>query len=115
MAEHLAVARWQREDVQTCGGGWHVAELLDRFTELNRRAQARTRKCLPIIVIQEEGLDGFWIHRVLQAEGIESYVVDPASIAISSSRMVLTNWLGAALISGSLGPSLCHPPTLHQR
>jgi hypothetical protein len=31
----------------------------------------------------EAGLDGFWIHRVLEAEGIESHVVDPASIAIS--------------------------------
>ena len=39
-----------------------------------------------IIVIQEAGLDGFWIHRVLQAEGIESYVVDPASIATSRRR-----------------------------
>ena len=37
----------------------------------------------PIIVIQEAGLDGFWIHRVLESEGIESYVVDPTSIAIS--------------------------------
>jgi transposase len=31
----------------------------------------------PIIVIQEAGLDGFWIHRVLQSEGIESHVVAP--------------------------------------
>jgi transposase len=41
---------------------------------------------LPIIVIQEAGLDGFWIHRVLQNEGIESHVVDPASIATSRRR-----------------------------
>jgi transposase len=37
-------------------------------------------------VIQEAGLDGFWIHRVLQGEGIESYIVDPASIATSRRR-----------------------------
>src|SRR5215217_176583 len=37
----------------------------------------------PIIVIQEAGLDGFWIHCVLESEGIESHVVDPASIAVS--------------------------------
>jgi hypothetical protein len=37
-------------------------------------------------VIQEAGLDGFWIHRVLIAEGIESHVVDPASIATSRRR-----------------------------
>jgi len=31
-------------------------------------------------------LDGFWIHRVLQNEGIESHVVDPASVATSRRR-----------------------------
>jgi transposase len=39
-----------------------------------------TGRDFPIIVIQEAGLDGFWIHRVLQSEGIESHVVDAASI-----------------------------------
>lgn len=36
--------------------------------------------------IQEAGLDGFWIHRVLQTEWIESHVVDAASIATSRRR-----------------------------
>jgi transposase len=36
--------------------------------------------------MQEAGLDGFWIHRLLEDEGIESYVVDPASIAMSRRR-----------------------------
>jgi transposase len=60
--------------------------MLERFAELNSKAQARTGICFPIIIIQEAGLDGFWIHRVLQAKGIESHVVDPASIAISRRR-----------------------------
>jgi len=54
-----------------------VAGMLTRFAELNRKAEARIGKSFPIIVIQEAGLDGFWIHRVLEAEGIESHVVDP--------------------------------------
>jgi transposase len=58
-------------------------ELLHRFAELRRKAVARTGQDFPIIVIQEAGLDGFWIHRVLQSEGIESHVVDPASILTS--------------------------------
>jgi transposase len=37
-------------------------------------------------VIQEAGLEGFWIHRVLTENGIESHVVDPASIATSRRR-----------------------------
>jgi len=63
----------------TCG-------LLTRFSELRQKAFARTGKSFPIIVIQEAGLDGFWIHRALQEEGIESHVVDPASIATSRRR-----------------------------
>lgn len=63
-----------------------VAGMLARFAELRKKAEARTGQCFPIIVIQEAGLDGFWIHRVLQSEGIESHVVDPASIATSRRR-----------------------------
>jgi transposase len=63
-----------------------VGGLLKRFYGLQEKARARTGQNFPIIAIQEAGLDGFWIHRVLQAEGIESYVVDPASIATSHRR-----------------------------
>ena len=57
-----------------------------RFSELDKKAFAETGKSFPIIVIQEAGLDGFWIHRALQREGIESYVVDAVSIATSRRR-----------------------------
>ncbi len=63
-----------------------VAALLARFSELKRKASERTGKSFPIVVIQEAGLDGFWIHRVLLSEGIESHVVDAASIATSRRR-----------------------------
>ena len=63
-----------------------LAALLARFSGLKQKAFARTGKSFSIVVIQEAGLDGFWIHRVLQSEGIESYVVDPASIATSRRR-----------------------------
>ena len=63
-----------------------IAGLFARFLLLQEKARARTGLYFPIIVIQEAGLDGFWIHRVLQKEGIESHVVDPASIATSHRR-----------------------------
>ena len=63
-----------------------VAALLARFSELKRKASERTGKSFPIVVIQEAGLDGFWLHRVLQNEGVEGHVVDPASIATSRRR-----------------------------
>ncbi len=63
-----------------------VAALLARFLELKQRALARTGKSFPIVTIQEAGLDGFWLHRALEQEGVESHVVDPASIATSRRR-----------------------------
>lgn len=63
-----------------------LAALLARFSGLKQKAFARTGKSFSIVVIQEAGLDGFWIHRVLQGEGVESHVVDAASIAISRRR-----------------------------
>jgi len=63
-----------------------VAGLLARFSQLRDKVRLRTGQVVPIIVMQEAGLDGFWIHRLLQDEGIESYVVDPASIAMSRRR-----------------------------
>ena len=53
---------------------------------MNQKAFARTRKSFPIAVIPEAGLDGFWLHRALEQEGVESHVVDPASIATSRRR-----------------------------
>ena len=65
--------------------GGDIDALLERFRG-QEKARVRTGQCHPVIVIQEAGLDGFWIHRALLAEGIESYVVDPASIATSRRR-----------------------------
>lgn len=66
--------------------GGDIARMLDRFRRLQTRAQDRTGQNHPVIVIQEAGLDGFWIDRVLQREGCESHVVDAASIATSRRR-----------------------------
>jgi transposase len=63
-----------------------AAGLFVRFAHLKEKARARTGRDYPILVIQEAGLDGFWIHRVLQSEGIESHVVDAASILVSRRR-----------------------------
>jgi transposase len=56
--------------------------LFKQFADLQRKAEARTGRRYPIVVIQEARLDGFWIHRTLVREGVESYVVDSASIAV---------------------------------
>src|ERR1700678_771900 len=39
-----------------------------------------------IVVIQEAGLDGFWVHRLLEANRMKSHVVDAASISVPRRR-----------------------------
>lgn len=80
--------------------GGDVAGLLDRLEQLQRKARDRTGRKYPFVIIQEAGLDGFWVHRVLKAEGHESHVVDAASIATSRrKRRVKTDRLdGETLI-----------------
>ena len=63
-----------------------VAGLVERFASLTDKALKRTGERPRLIVIQEAGLDGFWLHRVLQDDGIESHVVDAASIAMPRRR-----------------------------
>ena len=50
------------------------------------KAHARTGRRFPVVVIKEAGLDSFWIHRALRKEGVESHVVDPASITVQRRR-----------------------------
>lgn len=66
--------------------GGDLSGLLERFASLRERASVRTGKLFPLVVVQEAGLDGFWLHRALEKEGIESHVVDAASVAISRRR-----------------------------
>jgi transposase len=63
-----------------------MAGLLNHFAKLRAKAQSCTGRSVPLVVIQEAGLDGFWIHRVLEQEGIESHVVDAASVLTSCRR-----------------------------
>lgn len=63
-----------------------MAALLALFGTLQAEAKAREHKLYRIIAIQEAGLDGFWLHRLLVQHGIESWVVDAASIAVPRKR-----------------------------
>ena len=62
------------------GGDGH--KLLDLLARLKSRAEQRIAAPVKVVAIHEVGLDGFWIHRLLEANGVESHVVDPASIAV---------------------------------
>ena len=90
----LSRSHWLITSLSPCGekmskhgvAAGDSAGLLSRFAVLRQKALARRGKKYPIIVIQEAGLDGFWLHRLLCREGIESHVVDAASIAVPRRR-----------------------------
>src|SRR5690242_808011 len=58
------------------------AALLALLARLRGRVERSDGGPVGVVVIQEAGRDGFWLHRLLEVEGVESHVVDPASIAV---------------------------------
>jgi transposase len=64
--------------------GGDMTALLVCLNALREKARTRQGELYPVVIIQEVGLDGFWIHRFLvEQEWITSHVVDAASIAVS--------------------------------
>jgi len=63
-------------------GDWKAlqAEIERAKTKLHSAADCRVVSCY------EAGRDGFWIHRALVAEGIESHVLDSASIEVNRRK-----------------------------
>jgi transposase len=63
--------------------GGDTAGLFSCFAALRQKPQRRKNGLYPLVVIQEAGLDGFWLGRVLSKEAwIESHIVEAASIAM---------------------------------
>jgi transposase len=62
--------------------GGDGAALLELLARLKGQGEQRLGGPVGVVVIQEAGLDGFWIHRLLEKHGLESHVVEPASIAV---------------------------------
>ncbi len=55
--------------------------LLALLRELQAKAERRVGGPVKVVSVYEAGLDGFWLHRLLELNGIESHVVDAGSIA----------------------------------
>src|SRR3954454_6532344 len=81
----LSPGKGEKMSKHSISGG-DVQDLLNHFATLRAKAQARTGKSFPIVAVYEAGLDGFWIHRVLEQAGIESHVIDAASVLTSRRR-----------------------------
>jgi transposase len=57
--------------------------LLALLRRLQERAERRYGRAVTVVVMQEAGRDGFWVHRLLQAHEMRSHVVDPSSISVN--------------------------------
>jgi transposase len=57
------------------------AALLALLARLRGRVARPDGRSVEVAVTREAGRDGFWVHRLLEAHGVESHVVDPGSVA----------------------------------
>jgi transposase len=62
--------------------GGDAAGLLALLDRMRTETERRLGRAVQIVTIQEAGLDGFWLHRRLERHGIESHIVEAASIAV---------------------------------
>ena len=77
-------------------GAADVSALVALLARLEAQAERYRRGPVQVVSIHEAGLDGFWVHRMLQANGVESHVVDAASIAVDRrSRRAKTDRIDA--------------------
>jgi transposase len=84
--------------------GGDYAGLLRLIEQARRRAGSKLGSApLRVVSCYEAGYDGFWLHRLLAAAGIENFVFDPASIAVEQrSRRTKTDRIDGELLLRTL-------------
>ena len=124
----LAKSKWkvgitlpgsERLSRRTIGGG-DVAALAALLGKARAKAGAGSR----LVSAYEAGLDGFWLHRWLVAQGVENRVLDSASIQVSRrKRRAKTDKLDLAQLMRVLAAlerrepkvaSVARPPSVEQ-
>jgi transposase len=56
--------------------------LLALIDRIRARVRQELGRPVEVITCYEAGYDGFWLHRLLQAQGERNYVIDPASLQV---------------------------------
>jgi transposase len=73
-----------------------TAALLALFDDLRARSNKATNQAADLICCFEAGRDGFWLHRLITANGVPTYVVEPTSILVNRrARRAKTDRLDA--------------------
>jgi transposase len=63
--------------------GGDVAGLLKVIADLRLKASAKMGSAVDVACCFEAGRDGFWLHRLLTAHGISTYMLEPTSILVN--------------------------------
>src|ERR1051325_100459 len=80
-----------------------AAGVLGRIARPKARVTRRLGTTPRVACCYEAGRDGFWLHRVLEAEGIASHVMDPSSLQVDRrARRAKTDRLDAATLLRAL-------------
>ena len=109
MAIELAAATWKLGFADRLGRKARVRSVAaGDFAKLNQEIAVAKKvfkldpDC-PVISCYEAGRDGFWVHRCLLAMGIESHIVEPASIEVNrKKRQAKTDRIDAQKIVNAL-------------
>src|SRR5512134_434508 len=91
VAVHSPVA-----DKISCHGaaGGDTSALLALIDRYRRQAEEHLKQSVRVVSCYEAGYDGFWLHRLLRASGIENHVMDPASLPVDRrARRIKTDRL----------------------
>jgi transposase len=77
--------------------------LLTLIERISTRVRQELGQPVEVITCYEAGYDGFWLHRLLRAQGIRNYVIDPASLQVDRrGRQPKTDGIDATRLLRSL-------------
>src|SRR6201993_688805 len=77
--------------------------LLDLMERVRTRVAREVGRPAEMISCYEAGYDGFWLHRLLERQGVRSHVIDPASVQVDRrARRAKTDHIDAKRLLRSL-------------
>jgi transposase len=59
-----------------------MAPAMELIQRVRTRVARELGRPVEMISCYEAGYDGFWLHRLLEGQGVHSLVVDPASVQV---------------------------------
>jgi transposase len=85
--------------------------LLKLIERTRRQVEGELGRPVEMISCYEAGYDGFWLHRLLEAQGVRNYVLDPASLLVNRrARRAKTDRIDVVRMLRALGRYLRGEP-----